>query len=567
MTQLTQAAAGVWSRDLTVGILTLALALLAASIFIVIRLFWRASRQKSRLRNERTFCAALSDLDRECHLLLRREDLFALYAAGDLTGLTGLTLEDVQRDAERLFSIMDDAPARTARRAFHNWDGTSPLAFSFYCAATGRWLNIALSSPGPEQDLLVTLRDVTQAHAEQEALSLRLEKAENLSQSKSSLLSNMSHEIRTPINGILGLLSLSRSHLGADDAAVESYLSKADDLSQHLLSIVNDILDISRIEAGKIELEQKPMDLYALGDQLRSMFQSSIEAKGLSFDLHFDGFSARYVVGDRLRLTQVLVNLLSNAQKFTSEGGVSVLFRQMMHQDDHIDFLIQVRDTGIGMDPAFISRIFRPFEQESMETAHKYGGSGLGMAITDQLVRLMGGKIMVESMPGSGSCFTVFLNLPIADAPAEPAPAAVAPAAPARPFQGRRILLAEDNELNAEIAVSILQEQDGAAVEVARDGQEAVDRFCAPDAGYYDFILMDVQMPVLDGRAATRKLRALSRPDAQEIPIFALSADAFVEDIRASQRAGMNGHFPKPIDFDLLRREIGGYLHQKEAQG
>ena len=292
------------------------------------------------------------------------------------------------------------------------------------------------------------------------------------------------------------------------------------------------------------------------------MFQKTVEAKGLRFNLEFKNFTARYVVGDQLRITQVLVNFLSNAVKFTSQGEISVTFRQMMLSDDTVSFMVAVKDTGTGMDPKFINSIFRPFQQEDASIAKRFGGSGLGMAITDQLVRLMGGEIVVDSMPGRGSTFTVYLHLPMGDSPAPVA--ARKEETDDFSFEGRRILMAEDNETNAEIAVSILEEVHGAHVEVAHNGQEAVDMFSAHPAGYYDFILMDVQMPVMDGRTAARTIRALPRPDAKTELIFALSADAFLEDERQSVEAGMNGHFSKPVNYDELRRCVGTFFKSRE---
>ena len=409
---------------------------------------------------------------------------------------------------------------------------------------------------------MLNLRDVSTLRQRQEEMAQQLEEAQAASRSKTEFLSRMSHEIRTPINGINGLMTLTRTRLGGSNPAAEEYLTRAEDLSQHLLSVINDILDLSRIETGKTELEQKSFDLYALGDQLRSMFQKTVEAKGLRFHLEFKNFTVRYVVGDQLRITQVLLNFLSNAVKFTSHGEISVTFRQMMRTDDTVSFLVAVKDTGKGMDPKFITSIFRPFQQENASIAKTYGGSGLGMAITDQLVRLMGGEIVVDSMPGRGSTFTVYLHLPIGDSPA--LAAEQKEETDGFSFEGRRILMAEDNETNAEIAVSILEEVHGAHVEVAHNGREAVDMFSAHPAGYYDFILMDVQMPVMDGRTAARTIRALPRPDAKTELIFALSADAFSEDERQSVEAGMNGHFSKPVNYEELRRCVGTFFKSRE---
>lgn len=519
-------------------------------------------KQNQALAYERTFSRALSQLDHEVYLLLRRSDTFPLYVAGDLPGLTGLTLEDMQRDITCFFQLMSAADAKTLRRMLEKWDRSAPLRLTFYSKWENRWLELCALPAEDSHYTMLNLRDVSTLRQRQEEMARQLEEAQAASQSKTEFLSRMSHEIRTPINGINGLMALTRTRLGGSNPAAEEYLIRAEDLSQHLLSVINDILDLSRIETGKTELEQKSFDLYALGDQLRSMFQKTVEAKGLRFNLDFKDFTVRYVVGDQLRITQILVNFLSNAVKFTSHGGISVTFRQMMRTDDTVSFLVSVKDTGKGMDPKFISSIFHPFQQENASIAKTYGGSGLGMAITDQLVRLMGGEIVVDSMPGRGSTFTVYLHLPTGDSPA--LVAEQKEETDDFSFEGRRILMAEDNETNAEIAVSILEEVHGAHVEVAHNGREAVDMFSAHPAGYYDFILMDVQMPVMDGRTAARTIRALPRPDAKTELIFALSADAFLEDERQSVEAGMNGHFSKPVNYDKLRRCVGTFFKSRE---
>ena len=493
-------------------------------------------KQDQALAYERTFSRSLSRLDHEVYLLLRRSDAFPLYVAGDLPGLTGLILEDMQRDITCFFQLMSAADAKTLRRMLEEWDRSAPLRLTFYSKWEDRWLELCALPAENSHYTMLNLRDVSTLRQRQEEMARQLAEAQAASRSKTEFLSRMSHEIRTPINGINGLMTLTRTRLGGSNPEAEEYLTRAEDLSQHLLSVINDILDLSRIETGKTELEQKSFDLYALGDQLRSMFQKTVEAKGLRFHLEF--------------------------KNFTSHGEISVTFRQMMRTDDTVSFLVAVKDTGKGMDPKFITSIFRPFQQENASIAKTYGGSGLGMAITDQLVRLMGGEIMVDSMPGRGSTFTVYLHLPIGDSPA--LAAEQKEETDGFSFEGRRILMAEDNETNAEIAVSILEEVHGAHVEVAHNGREAVDMFSAHPAGYYDFILMDVQMPVMDGRTAARTIRALPRPDAKTELIFALSADAFLEDERQSVEAGMNGHFSKPVNYDELRRCVGTFFKSRE---
>ena len=283
------------------------------------------------------------------------------------------------------------------------------------------------------------------------------------------------------MNGITGMLTLAERRLTPEHPAIQ-YLTKANELSGHLLSLINDILDMSRIEAGKVELEQAPFSLRALGGRLYDMFAKTLDTNGIHYAANFEEMTADWVIGDELRISQVIIKFLSNAVKFTSQGEIIVTFRQIMLRDGKVDLMVRVHDTGIGMKAEFISRIFRPFEQEDTSTTRRFGGTGLGLAISDQLVKLMGGQIVVESLPESSSDFTVFLSL-----------------------------------------------------------------------------------PVMDGRTAARTIRGLARPDAADIPIYALSADAFAEDERLSRENGMNGHLTKPIDFDALWQIAQDIENRKET--
>lgn len=502
------------------------------------------------------------DEDRGPAFTLRCRDLYPVSVTESFEKQFGITRDDMQTDIGVFLDHAGPGKDWKLWKKYRSWDGKQLLTDDFYMKRLNAWYRLEVMRSKDGQYDTFRFRDITQDREALEEAREQLKIAENVSQSKTDFLSNMSHEIRTPMNGIIGMLTLALGQLKGHGA--ENYIVKAEQLSKYLLSVINDILDMSRIEAGKIELESKPFELAALAEKLRSMFQKNIEAKGVAFYVEMKDVDVKYVVGDEMRISQILVNFLSNAQKFTEKGEIRVTFRQLQKENGNVSLMFRVHDTGKGMDAKFISRIFKPFEQESQDVTRQYGGSGLGMSITDHLVHLMGGEILIDSMVGKGSDFSVYLTLPVAEA-VEAAAGEEEEQDIDFTFEGCHILMAEDNEINAEIAVSIL-ESEGAKVDVAVNGKDAVKKYTASAPGTYDFIFMDIQMPVMNGRDAAKAIRNMDLEEARRIPIFALSADAFVEDKRLSAMSGMNGHFTKPIDFEDMRVQIGKILKGRKKQ-
>ena len=405
-----------------------------------------------------------------------------------------------------------------------------------------------------------------QEHSEQEyrksleqknvALQLAVQRETKANLAKREFLFNMSHDIRTPMNAIIGFTALAQTHID-DRSQVEDYLKKISVSSQHLLSLINDVLDMSRIESGKVTLEAKPVHLPELVHELRDIIQAVVSKKDLSLTLDTVGVENEDIIADPLRLEQILINVLANAVKFTPDGGQISLW--IVQKDTapagYADFEFHIKDNGIGMSEEFQKHIFEQFARERTSTVSKIQGTGLGMAITKSLVDMMGGRITVKSEQGKGSEFTISLRFPIGEAKTEQTP----PAAKASASAGKKLLVVEDNELNLEIASTLLKEA-GFAVDTAENGKVAVEKVEAASADRYDLILMDIQMPEMDGYEATRRIRALPDTKKAALPIVAMTANAFEDDRKNALRAGMNGHIAKPLDIQKLFQVLSELL-------
>ena len=389
-------------------------------------------------------------------------------------------------------------------------------------------------------------------------LSEALRAAQIASSSKTTFLSNMSHDIRTPMNAVLGFTALLAKD-AENPVKVREYSAKIMASGQHLLSLINDVLDVSKIESGKVVLNYEQFALDDITAALDAIIQPMAKAKNQEFHLEISGISHQYFVGDETRINQVLLNLLSNAVKYTQEGG-SIWLRitgQEQRSSQYERIRIEVEDNGYGMTPEYLEKIFDAFTRAENSMTNKVQGTGLGMAITKSIVELMGGTIAVSSEVDRGSLFVVELDLRIAEDGTADLHKSGSTAVPTEgcSLEGMRFLAAEDNEINAEILTELL-DLEGASCEVAGNGQLALERFSQAETRAFDAILMDVQMPVMNGYDATRAIRALPRSDAAAIPIIAMTANAFAEDEKAALDAGMDAHVPKPLDIELLKRVI-----------
>ena len=381
--------------------------------------------------------------------------------------------------------------------------------------------------------------------------------AQEASRSKSSFLANMSHDIRTPMNAIIGMTSLIRYNAG-DKARVIEYADKIDISSQHLLGVINDVLDMSKIEAGKTVFKYSDFSIVEFIQELDTIFHSQIYEKNQTFTITKENIRHEWVNGDRIHLMQIFSNLLSNAIKYTQEGGEIQLLSEecKSHSSVYAKYRFLVSDNGMGMSADFKDTIFDAFTRAENPMTNKIQGTGLGMAITKNLVVSMGGTIDVESEPGQGSCFEIFMDLKIAEERfVSPALQADTDKQDGNILQGMKFLCAEDNEINAEILMELLKIE-GAECTICENGERVLETFERSVPGEYDMILMDVQMPVMNGYEATKAIRSSSHELAKKIPIIAMTANAFSEDIQHSLAAGMNAHVSKPVEMKVLEKTI-----------
>ena len=386
----------------------------------------------------------------------------------------------------------------------------------------------------------------------QQELQTALIEAQSANKAKTAFLNNMSHDIRTPINGIIGMLTILEKS-GDNQERAKDCLNKIDESSKLLLSLINDVLDMAKLESDTVVFNNESINLSEVCKEITESVSFQAEAEGIHVSGEHDDYSGIYVWCSAVHLKKILMNLFTNCMKYNKpNGSIYMSMRTIERSEESIICEFAIKDTGIGMSEEFIkNELFTPFVQADNSARSKYNGTGLGMPIVKQLVEKMGGTITVESKLGEGSCFTVVIPFKI-DTDAKPEEEKEEIPADISGFQ---ILLVEDNELNTEIAEFMLTDS-GAKVESVKNGQEAVQKFEASEAGTYNVILMDVMMPVMDGLTATKTIRALEREDAKTIPIIAMTANAFKEDAEKCIKAGMNAHLAKPLDIEIVKRMI-----------
>lgn len=421
----------------------------------------------------------------------------------------------------------------------------------------GHWytINIIRSFDyAKSREFFLCLENADEQMQHQENLEKALARAEAAAQAKTDFLSRMSHDIRTPLNGIIGMTEIAKK--ANTDPAIDDYLATIHASGHFLLNLINDILDVVKIESGHLELHEKPAALEEFTATVNAVVMPLMKEKGLHFIYKMD-HSIPFVQIDLVRFSQIFFNLLSNSAKYTPRGGKVCFTSQVMsrtEQTAQVQFIVS--DTGKGMSPEFLTRLFNPFEQEANSNdGQQWQGTGLGLAIVKDLTEKMGGSITVQSKPGQGTTFYLEIPMKLCDRPdTEPLPASIE-----KPLQGKTILLAEDNEINTIIAQTLLEAK-GMTVLHAINGTEAAALFTSPAGAAVDIILMDIMMPVMNGLDATKKIRALGTEKARSVPIIAVTANAFSEDIQACLDAGMNAHLAKPIEPDELYKMLSRFL-------
>ena len=533
-----------------------------AALLLVVQ----SNRQKLRKKDQQLLAREelFSNLSRnvdDVFLMIDTETRKVEYVSPNVQRILGLSPEAVQEDLYVLYPAGDDSGASRLENLMQMEQGVQQeWEREFVNQETGepRYIHVTgfIHDVQGARKCIVDLSDRTGEHQTTLAVEAALEVAEKASKAKTDFLSNMSHDIRTPMNAIIGITTLMKNELHQPEKLAE-HLGKLETSGRLLLGIINDILDMSRIESGKTTLNIEKTNLPQQVSQLDSIIRQQASQRRQTFTVE-NHVQHENVLADPNRLNQVLMNILSNAVKYTPQGGhIRLDVEELSHTEHYAKYRFVVQDDGIGMSAVYQKTLFDPFTREEKSGTNRVQGTGLGMAITKSIVDLMGGTIHVESAPGKGSRFEVVLELPI-DAEADKVQTASAlpeEDEAVSPLSGMSFLCAEDNAINAEI-LEMLLETKGASCTICSNGQEIVDAFASVKPGEYDMILMDVQMPVMDGLEATRRIRNGENPLGRTIPILAMTANAFLEDMQKSKEAGMDEHLSKPVDIAALEQTV-----------
>ena len=536
--------------------------LAVAALLLVVQ----SNRQKLRKKDQQLLAREelFSNLSRnvdDVFLMIDTETRKVEYVSPNVQRILGLSPEAVQEDLHVLYPAGDDSGASRLESLMQMEQGVQQeWECEFVNQETGepRYLHVTgfLNDVQGARKCIVDMSDRTGEHQTTLAVEAALEVAEKASKAKTDFLSNMSHDIRTPMNAIIGITTLMKNELHQPERLAE-HLGKLETSGRLLLGIINDILDMSRIESGKTTLNVEKMNLPQQIRQLDSIIRQQAGQRRQTFTVSTH-LQHENVLADPNRLNQVLMNILSNAVKYTPTGGhIQLEVDELPRNEHYARYRFVVQDDGIGMSADYQKTLFDPFTREERSGTNKVQGTGLGMAITKSIVDLMGGSINVESATGKGTRFEVVLEFPI-DAEADHAQQVQAlpeEAEETSPLSGMKFLCAEDNTINAEI-LQMLLETKGASCTICPNGQEIVDAFANVKPGEYDMILMDVQMPVMDGLEATRRIRNGENPLGRVIPILAMTANAFLEDMQKSREAGMDAHLSKPVDIAALEQTV-----------
>ena len=547
----------------TMAVITGIVGILAVTILLLVV---QNNRQKLRKKDQQLLAREelFSNLSRnvdDVFLMIDTETSKVEYVSPNVQRILGISPEAVQEDFHVLCaaggyncrSRMDDL-MQMERGTQQEWN----REFIHQETGESRYIHVIgfINEVQGAKKCIVDLSDRTGEHQTTLAVEAALEIAEKASKAKTDFLSNMSHDIRTPMNAIIGITTLMKNELHEPEKLAE-HLGKLETSGQLLLGIINDILDMSRIESGKTTLNVEKMNLPQQISQLDSIIRQQAGQRSQTFTVNTH-LQHENVLADPNRLNQVLMNILSNAVKYTPTGGhIRFEVDELPRNEHYARYRFVVQDDGIGMSEAYQKTLFDPFTREERSGTNKVQGTGLGMAITKNIVDLMGGSINVESTTGKGTRFEVVLEFPV-DAEADTVPEAqMLPEEEKEtsPLSGMKFLCAEDNAINAEI-LEMLLEANGASCTICSNGQEIVDAFTSVKPGDYDMILMDVQMPVMDGLEATRRIRSGENPLGRTIPILAMTANAFLEDMQKSKDAGMDEHLSKPVDISALEQTV-----------